>query len=343
VPTDRSTALSLPDPITLAIGRARTLFADITRWAPSAENVDEVREVLNWTMAVERLLAPRRAQGPAQAAARLLEARLGDLDIPSVGGRGNRAAHGTLSRSRRAEFRLMAANRAIWEPLLPLSRSRVLSLIRSIQADAVVVPGADQPIDIRLGDFRQVLADIPDHSIDLVLTDPPYIAECLPLWSDLSAFASRVLKPTGLLLAMVGPMYLPEVTQRLGEHLRYRWTIAYLTPGPNSRAWARRFRVEWKPVLVYGETPTEGPLLHDLVSSDGGRDKRWHHWGQSESGFDALLRLVAKPGDVVCDPFLGGGTTAVVAARFGCAFIGADLDPAAYNATLLRVNGAAAA
>jgi adenine-specific DNA methylase len=39
----------------------------------------------------------------------------------------------------------------------------------------------------------------------------------------------------------------------------------------------------------------------------------------------------------VCDPFLGGGTTAVVAARYGCPVIGAELDPVAHATTLVRV------
>jgi hypothetical protein len=342
MPSGDTSALSLPDPTALSIGRAQAVLADVVRWAALVDDPDQVLDALNWTLAVERLLSPRRAEGPAQTAARLLEARIGDLDVPAVGGRGNRSAHGTLSRSRRSEFRLMAANRAVWEPRLPLSRSRVLSLIRGLQAMPAMAAAVDQSIDLRLGDFREVLADVPDHSVDLVLTDPPYPAEFLPLWSDLGSFSARVLKPTGLLLAMSGQKDLPEVMHRLGEHLPYRWTMAYVMKGPNARVWPRRIRCEWKPVLVYGRTPTEGPILQDVVYSEGGRDKRWHHWGQSEPGFDTFLRRVAKPGDVVCDPFLGGGTTAVVAARYGCHVIGAELDPVAYETTLLRVKPQAA-
>ncbi len=47
-------------------------------------------------------------------------------------------------------------------------------------------------------DFRNV--NIKDNSIDLILTDPPYPKEYLPLWKDLSFFASRVLKPSKFLL-----------------------------------------------------------------------------------------------------------------------------------------------
>lgn len=76
----------------------------------------------------------------------------------------------------------MADNRRVWEDKLPLPRRRVLRLIRDDLADLRSVPETPDTLlsDIRLGDFRSVLADIPDGSIDLILTDPPYPAECEP-------------------------------------------------------------------------------------------------------------------------------------------------------------------
>lgn len=40
-----------------------------------------------------------------------------------------------------------------------------------------------------------------------------------------------------------------------------------------------------------------------------------------------LVRLVARPGALVLDPFTGSGTTGIAAAVEGCSFIGMDLDP----------------
>ena len=40
-----------------------------------------------------------------------------------------------------------------------------------------------------------------------------------------------------------------------------------------------------------------------------------------------LLRRFTKPGDIVLDPFIGGGTTAVEAARLGRRYIGIELSP----------------
>lgn len=45
-------------------------------------------------------------------------------------------------------------------------------------------------VDIRHGDFRQVLADLTD--VDAIITDPPYPAEFLPLLADLLALSAAV-------------------------------------------------------------------------------------------------------------------------------------------------------
>ena len=66
-----------------------------------------------------------------------------------------------------------------------------------------------------LGDMQQRGAEIPDASVDLIFTDPPYPEEFLPLWSELSRLAARVLKPDGLLASYTGQVYLPEVMGRL--------------------------------------------------------------------------------------------------------------------------------
>lgn len=187
--------------------------------------------------------------------------------------------------------------------------------------------------DFRLGDFRDVLADIPDASIDVILTDPPYPAKFLPLWTDLAMFAKRALTSTGMLVAMSGQANLPDVMVRLGEHLPYRWTIAFLMPGGANVVHARKVHTNWKPVLVYGANDRR---LFDVVRSEKA-DKEHHEWGQSETGMAELLRLVADPGALICDPFVGGGTTAIVAMAARCSFIGAEIEPAVYATARARL------
>lgn len=178
------------------------------------------------------------------------------------------------------------------------------------------------------------------ETVDAVVTDPPYPEEYLPAYSDLAEFAAHALKPSGSLIAMVGQAHLPEVIQRLSEHLRYHWAIAYVMPGPTAKMWGRKVVVGWKPVLwfVKGDTwePPNGMMPSDVAKS-GQRDKDHHHWGQSEGGMAELIEKITTPGATICDPFVGGGATGIAAVTLGRYFIGADIDQSAVNRTKARL------
>jgi site-specific DNA-methyltransferase (adenine-specific) len=49
--------------------------------------------------------------------------------------------------------------------------------------------------------------------------------------------------------------------------------------------------------------------------------------------FERMLRGSAEPGFLVCDPFVGSGSSAVAALRSGCDFAGADIDARAVEMT----------
>lgn len=184
----------------------------------------------------------------------------------------------------------------------------------------------EYPPDLRRGDFREVLADLQD--VDAIVTDPPYPAEYLPLLSDLSAIASKVLRPGGLCAVMIGQSYLPEVYARLSEYLDYRWTMAYLTPGAQSaQIWQQHVNTFWKPVLIFGRGAYEGPWYGDVAKSAvNDNDKDHHDWGQSVSGMTDIIDRLTQPGQTILDPFLGAGTTGVAATLAGRRFIGCDID-----------------
>lgn len=173
-------------------------------------------------------------------------------------------------------------------------------------------------------DFRA--AEIEDASVDLIVTDPPYPREFLPLYADLARRAKRVLKPGGLLVAMVGQSYLPEVLAAFSAHLSYHWMLAYLTPGGQApHLHQRNVNTFWKPILIYVKGVFSGDTIGDVCRSDvNDNDKTHHEWGQSESGMMDLMSRVCLADQLVFDPFMGAGTTGVVAARLGCRFIGTD-------------------
>ncbi len=209
-------------------------------------------------------------------------------------------------------------------------------------AEAVQASQSLSPISDRFriihGSCEQAL-NLAPGSVDWIFTDPPYPKEFLPLFETLGRIAAHVLKPGGALLSMDGQFHLPEVIRLLETNLCYHWMLSYLTPGGQSpQIFPRRVNTFWKPVLCFTKGEYAGPWIGDVVRSEvNDNDKGHHHWGQSESGMADLMRRFVKPGETVLDPFLGGGTTGVVALGLGCRFIGYDVDQIAVGTALNRM------
>lgn len=216
-----------------------------------------------------------------------------------------------------------------------LAREHVAEQRRAEPIEPVTIDDTAD-IEIRHGDFREILADLGD--VDAVITDPPYPREFVPLFADLGELAARILKPSGTFAAMTGQSHLRDYLALLDQHLAYRWMGAYLVQGPRNRVHQARVGTGWKPILLYTcNDATDVPFLLDDLFDSSGDDKNHHYWGQSESGIADLVERLTKPGDLVVDPFLGGGTTAVVCKALGRRFIGCDLDPAAVATSRERV------
>ena len=206
--------------------------------------------------------------------------------------------------------------------------------VARVRAEAAAVD-AGTSVDIRSGDFREVLADLRD--VDAVITDPPYGAEFLPLFGDLGAWADKALKPDGVLVVMLGEMYLFEVGDMLRGYRPYRWQACYLTPGPGYISRLRRVQSNWKPLLVFGG----GPRFADVFRSEGtdAAAKSHHRWGQDYRGFHSIVDRLTAPGQTVADPFMGAGTTLLAALALGRHAVGADVDPAAVATARKRLKG----
>jgi DNA modification methylase len=186
-------------------------------------------------------------------------------------------------------------------------------------------------IDFRLGDFEQVFADLPDGSIDCIITDPPYPYEFIECWSKLSRFAKRVLKPNGYCIAYSGQMYLPEVMQRMSENLDYYWTFAVYHEGQTQIVNGINLMCRWKPVLIFqnGKKKLSNTFQDYFISEH--REKSGHDWQQSQSGVAYLIEMFTKPNDIILDPFTGSGTTLIVAKSKGRIAKGAELNEQTYN------------
>jgi ParB-like chromosome segregation protein Spo0J len=99
-------------------------------------------------------------------------------------------------------------------------------LDRQAAAAAGQVAVLPEACQIHTGDFNDVLAGMAADSVDLILTDPPYDRDSLPLYGQLAEHAARLLKPGGSLIAYAGHHMLPEILHDMGRHLRFWWLLA---------------------------------------------------------------------------------------------------------------------
>jgi len=195
--------------------------------------------------------------------------------------------------------------------------------------------------------YQMVVSDIAawrPEGVASIITDPPYIGDSIPLYEKLRDFAVDVLPEGAPLVVMTWQAILPAVIRALDHpSLAYRWTICWRYANTEHTAdHARRVFDCWKPILVYhaGAMPKDAPMVRDEIAN-AAPDKDFHEWGQAVSGFERLVRSFSQPGDVVCDPFLGGGTTAVAALALTRRFVGCDIDAVAVSSTRARLEARA--
>jgi site-specific DNA-methyltransferase (adenine-specific) len=191
-----------------------------------------------------------------------------------------------------------------------------------------------------VGDFKERAKEIADESVDVILTDPSYAKEDLPIWNDLGELAKRVLKPSGILLSYSGNLYLPQIFEMLGQNLEYLWMFAIYHSNGNKLIPSVNVHQAWKPVLAYVKPPKNKywrPFA-DMVS--GGKEKEHHDWQQAVDEAKYYLSHLCPPNAVVLDPMMGSGTVVLAAMQLGFNATGIEIDPAAYATAQERIKQA---
>lgn len=178
------------------------------------------------------------------------------------------------------------------------------------------------------GDFREIGHKIPDASVDLIFTDPPYDRKAIELFDGLGEFAARVLRPGGSLLAYVGHIQLDRCLADLSKHLRYWWTCACVHGGQHARMTEYGIVAGWKPIVWFVKESRGDKLtfVNDTVTSQ--REKSHHEWQQSVDEAKYFIDLLTEKDGFVVDPFCGGGTTAVAAIQLGRKWASFEIDEA---------------
>lgn len=199
------------------------------------------------------------------------------------------------------------------------------------------------------GDSTAILATLPERSVDLVVTDPPYVcryrdrsgrqvandnhAEWIaPAFREIA----RVMKPDTLCVSFYGWSHV--------ERFMLAWKAAGLTPVGHlvwtkdytSRSGFLAARHEQAYVLAKGNPPRPAvPLLDVQPWAYSGN--RHHPTEKAEAVIRPLIEAFSERGGLVLDPFTGSGTTGVACARLDRHFIGVELDASHYATAERRI------
>jgi len=190
------------------------------------------------------------------------------------------------------------------------------------------------------GDFRDVLKTIPNDSIDLIFTDPPYSKKDIDLVKDLFLLASRVLKPSGFIAVMYGQNHLDiffKVFLENSNNLRYYWTISLNLPESRELLNTKNAVIGWKPIFIFQKLP-EIAVEHRFRDriSEPKPDKDIHEWKQDLRSAVHVISSFSKENDIVLDPMVGTGTTVEACLMLKRRCIAVEKDDEIYDVLLKR-------
>jgi len=179
------------------------------------------------------------------------------------------------------------------------------------------------------GDCLEVMKQMPDKCVDLVLTDPPYgLGFQYEQFTDtqdnlknlVDAFMPEVIRVAHTVVITPG-------LNNIHLYPKSKWILAWIyMGGANISPWGFNC---WQPILVYGADP----YLRDRLGArsdvivDNIPAKDWGHPCSKPQTFIVKLikRVSTKESDIILDPFLGSGTTAVAAKQLGRKYIGIEI------------------
>jgi len=191
---------------------------------------------------------------------------------------------------------------------------------------------------ILCGDSATLLKQQPAACVDLVITDPPYLCrykdrDGRTLANDdnpdavLSVFDEiyRVMKPNSYCISFYSWNAVAEFTAKWPS-LGFRTVGHFVWHKPYaSKTGFAHYKHESAFLLAKGHPPQPQNPISDVQSWEYTGNKS-HPTEKAVSVIAPLIKSFSKQGDIILDPFLGSGTTAVAAALNNRRYIGIELE-----------------
>jgi len=179
------------------------------------------------------------------------------------------------------------------------------------------------------GDCLEVMKQMPDKCVDLVLTDPPYgLGRKMHdggTWSTNPMYDNMLqwdIKP-------VGDEYIQEILRISKNQVVWGGHLYNL---PKNRCWISWSKSNSPPSMGDFElawTSFDEPCRQfDCPVNPPGHLPRKHPTQKPMRLFKWILKNYSDQNQIILDPFLGSGTTAIAAAQLGRKFIGVEISEA---------------
>ena len=222
------------------------------------------------------------------------------------------------------------------------------------------------------------MKEIPDQSIDMILTDPPYgVTRCqwdkIPPLEALWNQYKRIIKPNGCIAIFAGEPFSSALVQSNLKMYRYEliWKKTHATDFLNANRKPLRshdnIQIFYKKQPIYNPQKTEGKPYHVSTRHYGGevwnsvdpycthnetgerypttvlefkRETGIHPTQKPVPLLRWLIRTYTNEGDTVLDTFAGSGSTAVAALNEKRRFICCEKEKKYFEAAKQRIEEA---
>ena len=178
---------------------------------------------------------------------------------------------------------------------------------------------------------------LPDKSVDLVFTDPPYGLNKIGIRNDddLSLFYKilpecyRVLKDDAFFITFFSTKFLPKAFEN--NPFNYHWN--FILYCPNGRVSSTIGFTKYMSCIVFKKgNPRMDKKGKDIFVDTPGRmiepDEGFinHPTPKPKTFIKEILSMFSKENDIILDPFIGSGSVAVACKQLKRNYIGFEID-----------------